>query len=70
MAKNSLSYARSKHIDARFHFVRELVRAKKIDIQLVASEEHHADICTKSLASIPFKYHRKFMLNLLLEDEV
>ena len=43
-AENPLSSARSNHIDARFHFVRELLRAKKIDIQFVASEEQHAGI--------------------------
>ena len=33
LAESSLSSARSKHIDVWFHFVRELFRAKKIDIQ-------------------------------------
>ena len=39
LAENPLSSARSKHIGVRFHFLRELLRAKKIDIQFVASEE-------------------------------
>ena len=43
LAENPLNSTRSKHIDVRFHFVRELLRAKKIDIQFVASKEH-ADI--------------------------
>ena len=69
LADNPLSSARSKHVDVRFHFVRELLRAKKIGIQLVASEEQHADILAKSLAATPFKSHRKFLLNLPLGDE-
>ena len=69
LAENPLSSARSKHIDVCFHFVRGLVCAKKIDIQFAASEEQHADILTNSLAAIPFKSHRKFLLNLPLEDE-
>ena len=70
LAENPLSSARNKHIDVRFHFVRELLRAKKIDIQLVASEEEqHADILTKPLAATPLRYHRKFLLNLPLGDE-
>ena len=64
LAENPLSSAWSKHIDVRFHFVRELLRANKIDIQFVASEEQHADTLTKSLAATPFKSHRRFLLNL------
>ena len=55
LAENPLSPAQSKHIDVRFHFVRELLRATKIDIQFVASEEQHADILTKDLAANPFQ---------------
>ena len=69
LAENPLSSARSKHIDVRFHFVRELIRAKKIDIQFLASEKQHADILMKSLAATPFQSHRKFLLSLPLEDE-
>ena len=47
LAANLLSSARRKHIDVHFHFAGELLRAKKIDIQFVASEEQHADILTK-----------------------
>ena len=66
LAENPLSSARSKHIYVRFHFVRELLSANKIDIQFVASEERHADILAKSLAATPFKSHRSFLLNLPL----
>ena len=69
LAENPFSSARSKHIDVRFYFVRELLRAKTIDVQFVASEEQHSDISTKSLAATPFKSHRKFLLNLPLDDE-
>ena len=71
LAANPLSFTRNKHIDVRFHFVvvGELISAKKIDIQLVASEEQYADILTKSLAASPFKFHRWFLLNLPLEGD-
>ena len=69
LAGNPHSSARSKHIDVRFHFVRELLLAKTIDVQCIASEERHADILTKSLDSTPLKCHRRFLLNLPLEGE-
>ena len=59
LAGNLLDSAWSKHADVRFHFVRELLRAKKIDIQFVASESLHEDILSKSLAATPFKCHRR-----------
>ena len=68
-AENPLSSAWSQDIDVRFHFVRQLLRAKKIDIQFEASEEQHADILTRSLAVTSFKCHRRFLLNLPLEGE-
>ena len=52
-----------------FHFVRELLHAKKIDIEFVASAEQHADILAKSLAATLFKYHRNILLKLPLGDE-
>ena len=49
LAENPLDSARSEHIDVRFHFMRELLRAKKIGIQFVASKEQHADILRNPL---------------------
>ena len=69
LVDNTLSSARSKHIDVRFHFVGELLRAKRIDIQFVALEEQPADVLTKYLAVTPFKYHSGLFLNLPLEGE-
>ena len=69
LAENPLSSAGTKQTAVRFHFVRELLRAKKIDIQFVASEEQRPDILTKSLAATPFTSHRRFLLNLPLEGE-
>ena len=42
LAENPLRSSRSKHVDVRFHFFGEPLRAKKIGIQFVASEEQHA----------------------------
>ena len=69
LAENPLSSAQIKYTDVRFHFGRELLRAETMGVQFVASEEQHADILTKSLATTSFKYHRKFLLNLPLENE-
>ena len=61
---NPLSSARSKHIDVRFHFIRNLFRTEKISVEYVKSAEQHADILTKALSRVNFQYHRKHLMNL------
>ena len=64
LIENPLSSARSKHIDVRFHFIRDLFRMRKISVEYVASAEQHADILTKALSRANFQYHRKCLMNL------
>ena len=64
LANNPLSSARTKHIDVRFHFIRELVRSKTISVKYVTTKEQHADILTKALTGITFRNHRDFLMNL------
>ena len=47
MAENPLSSGRSKHIDVRWNFIRELVEKKELKVVHIASEWQHADILTK-----------------------
>ena len=47
---------RSKHIEMRYHFIRDLVRALKL--QYIRTNEQIADILTKPLAASKFVYFR------------
>ena len=47
---NSLSFARSKHIGVRFHFICDLFMTQTISVEYVASAEQHVDILTKALS--------------------
>ena len=64
LANNPLSSARTKHIDMRFHFIRELTRSKTISVEYVPTKEQRADILTKALTGAIFKEHRDFLMNL------
>ena len=55
LIENPLSSARSKHIDARFHFIRDLFRTRKINVEYVVSAEQHGDILTKALSRANFQ---------------
>ena len=64
LAANPLSSARTKHIDVRFHFIRELVRTGTIAVERIPTKEERADILTKALVGVIFREHRNFLLNL------
>jgi hypothetical protein len=45
---------RSKHIDTRYHFLRECVEEGKVEIEHVGTAEQVADIFTKVLGQVKF----------------
>ncbi|MCI68219.1 peroxidase 4-like, partial [Trifolium medium] len=49
ISKNPIQHSRTKHIDIRHHFIRELVEEKIVMLEHVATEEQLADIFTKAL---------------------
>lgn len=54
--------ARTKHIDVKHHFIRELVENGRVRILHVRSEENLADVCTKGLGPIKHKAAVQSML--------
>lgn len=59
LSKNSVYHERSKHINTRFHYIRDCVESGMIEIQHVCTEDQRADILTKSLARLKFLEMRK-----------
>ena len=57
LTKNATTGSRTKHVDTRYHFVRDYVEDGIIKVQFVRSEENHADIFTKNLNSALFEKH-------------
>jgi hypothetical protein len=53
---------RSKSIAVKYHWFREHLFPRKIDIKPIASSEQLADIFTKPLQPTPFLYLRKLLL--------
>lgn len=54
LCKNPVYHDRSKHIDTRYHYIRESVENGRIIVEHVASEEQLADILTKPLGRVKF----------------
>ncbi|KAE8705298.1 Mitogen-activated protein kinase kinase kinase YODA [Hibiscus syriacus] len=56
LAKNQVYRARTKHIDVRFHKIRELVASEEILFQKVHTDENAADMFTKPVTTDKFKH--------------
>lgn len=61
LAKNPVFHGRSKHIDVRYHFIRECIERGEIVVKHVSSENQRADILTKALPTIRFERMRKLL---------
>ena len=49
LAKNPVFHDRSKHIDTRYHYIRECITRKEVQLEYVKSNDQIADIFTKLL---------------------
>lgn len=61
LSKNPVMHGRSKHIDVRFHFLRDLTRDGVIELKHCVTEEQVADIMTKPLKLDMFLKLRELM---------
>lgn len=58
ISKNHVQHSRTKDIDIRHHFIRELVVGKEIELEYVPTEKQLADILTKPLDNNHFEILR------------
>ena len=62
LASSPSSGQRTRHIDIRYHFVREFIEDGVLKIIFVRSEENDSDMFTKNVTEILYKKHgNKFM---------
>lgn len=52
LANNPVFHGRSKHIDIRYHFIRECVEQGEVVIKHVRTEDQRADVLTKAMATV------------------
>ncbi|KAD7478926.1 hypothetical protein E3N88_02062 [Mikania micrantha] len=55
LMKNPVFHGRSKHIDTRYHFIRECIEKELIVVEHVCGEDQVADILTKALPKLKFE---------------
>ena len=55
MSKNPESHGRSKHIEIKYHFIREQVTKKNIEVKYCQTENMVVDMLTKGLGQERFE---------------
>jgi transcription initiation factor IIE alpha subunit len=53
---------RTRHIELKYHHVREMVMRKAVEVVHVCTEEQHADVLTKALPVVQHHYHAGVLL--------
>lgn len=64
LIKNPEFHKRSKHIDVRYHFIREMHASKEFVLEYVTTSEQQADVFTKPLTEDTVQ-HQRDMLRVL-----
>ena len=59
MLDNSVFHDKSKHIEIKYHYIRDMVQRGAIKIWYVVMEEHIVDVLTKPLARVNFEYFKE-----------
>jgi len=58
VSQNPVLDKRLKHIDIRFHYIRQEILAKKIDVFFIEGAQNPADLFTKNLGRVKFDLFR------------
>lgn len=67
LVRNPVLHSRTKHIDIRHHFIRELFDAGQISLSYCSTDLMYADCLTKPLASVAFLRHRSSLCTVVIQ---
>ena len=58
ISENPVFHDRSKHMEMRYHYLRDMVQRRAISLQYILIDEQSADVLTKPLSKTKFEYFR------------
>ena len=64
LAKNPISHNKTKHVDIKYHFVRECVLNKHFELVYVPTAFNVADLMTKPTSKVKLSQFRKLMFGV------
>ena len=59
LSENLVFHDKSKHIEIKYHYIRDMVQRKVVLVQYIPTDEHFVDVLTKPLTRTKFKYFRE-----------
>ena len=59
MSMNPVFHDKSKHIEIRYHFIRDMVRKGAVELQYIPTDDQTVDVLTKPLPRVKFEYFRR-----------
>ncbi|MCO5591482.1 hypothetical protein L7F22_045466 [Adiantum nelumboides] len=61
LARNSVFHAKTKHVDVRYHFIRDVLEDKRLQLVKVHTDDNPADLLRKTLSPERFGHCRELM---------
>ena len=58
LSENSVCHDKSKHIEIKYHYIREMIQKGETKLQYVPTDEKVADVLTKPLSIVKFDNFR------------
>ncbi|PHT35729.1 hypothetical protein CQW23_23429 [Capsicum baccatum] len=56
LMKDQMFHERTKHIDVRYHFMREIISHGDIVVRKISTHDNPADMMTKTIPSVKFEH--------------
>ncbi|GJW44925.1 hypothetical protein Tco_0073724 [Tanacetum coccineum] len=74
LSRNAMFHERTKHINLRYHFIREIVESKEIEVAKICTKDNAADAFTKVVqvrsSSIAWRYLVSGLTSLVTKVEI
>ena len=67
MSENIVFHDKSKNMDIKFHYIRDMVQRGVVKIQYMTTEKQISDVLNKPLARVKFKYFRERLSLIQIE---
>ena len=67
MLENPVFHEKSKYIEIKYHYIRDMVQRGAMKLQYVVMEEQIAEALTNPLARVKFEYFKEKLVGLQIE---